>query len=117
MEFLPLGIPLLGQDISLPTFESDIVPILKANCLMCHGETTPQAGLDLRTRDSILKGGKSGRAVVPGSSDKSLLIDKIASKSMPPGKVKLTEDASLSTTERPAERLLSLPPKEQRMMW
>ncbi len=58
---------------------------------MCHGETTPQAGLDLRTRDSILKGGKSGRAVVPGSSDKSLLIDKIASKSMPPGKVKLTE--------------------------
>ena len=91
MEFLPLGIPLLGQDISLPTFESDIVPILKANCLMCHGETTPQAGLDLRTRDSILKGGKSGRAVVPGSSDKSLLIDKIASKSMPPGKVKLTE--------------------------
>src|SRR5438034_3514405 len=90
-EFLPLGIPLLGQDISLPAFESDIVPILKANCLMCHGETTPQAGLDLRTRDSILKGGKSGRAVVPGSSDKSLLIDKIASKSMPPGKVKLTE--------------------------
>jgi len=90
-EFLPLGVTLLGQDISLPTFESDILPILKANCLMCHGETTPQAGLDLRTRDSILKGGKSGRAVVPGSSDKSLLIDKIASKSMPPGKVKLSE--------------------------
>src|SRR5262245_32570598 len=58
---------------------------------MCHGETAPQAGLDLRTRESMLKGGKSGRALVPGSSDQSLLIDKVASKSMPPGEVKLSD--------------------------
>jgi hypothetical protein len=58
---------------------------------MCHGEGQPQAGLDLRTRDSILKGGKSGRAIIPGSADQSLLIDKVNSKSMPPGEVKLTE--------------------------
>jgi len=74
------------------TFESDVMPIFKANCLMCHGEVAPQAGLDLRNRDSVLKGGKSGRAIVPGSSAQSLLVDKIASKSMPPGDVKLSDE-------------------------
>ncbi|PYV44210.1 MAG: hypothetical protein DMG06_07415 [Acidobacteria bacterium] len=74
-----------------PAFESDVMPILKEHCLMCHGETALQAGLDLRTRDSILKGGKSGPVIVPGSSEQSLLINKIASKSMPPGDVKLSD--------------------------
>src|SRR6266478_1826820 len=84
IELLPFRTTFLAQDIGTPTFESSVMPILRANCVMCHGETAPQAGLDLRTYDSILKGGKSGRAVLPGSSDQSLLIDKVVSKSMPP---------------------------------
>src|SRR5256885_15619705 len=70
-EFLLFCLTLRAQDVRPSTFESDVIPILKANCLMCHGATGPQAGLDLGSRDSILKGGKSGRAIVPGSSDQS----------------------------------------------
>src|SRR5437016_4740451 len=89
--FLLFGLSVQAQTGRPPTFELDVTPILKEHCLMCHGETVPQGGLDLRTRDSILKGGRSGRALVPASSDQSLLIDKIVSKSMPPGEVKLSD--------------------------
>ena len=90
-EFLLLLCLAVQAQSEVPKFEPDVTAILKEHCLMCHGEKAPQAGLDLRTRDSIVKGGKSGRAVVPGSSDQSLLIDKIVSKSMPPGEVKLAD--------------------------
>ena len=66
-------------------FKSSVLPILQANCLACHGDPAPQADLDLRTVDSILSGGKSGPPVLPGSSDRSLLIEKVASGAMPPG--------------------------------
>ena len=38
----------------------------------------------------MLTGGKSGPAVVPGSSDRSLLIEKVASGAMPPGDQRLS---------------------------
>ena len=71
-------------------FQSSVLPILQANCLACHEDPTPQADLDLRTVDSMLTGGKSGPAVVPGSSDRSLLIEKVASGAMPPGDQRLS---------------------------
>src|SRR5213593_1167964 len=74
-----------------PRFESEVVPILKASCWGCHGGEKPQAGLDLRSLDSILRGGRSGPAIQPGASDKSLLVEKIVSKAMPPAGDKLTE--------------------------
>ena len=74
-----------------PDFETDILPIFKASCFGCHGVAQPQAGLDLRSRDSILKGGKSGPAIHPGVSDQSLLMEKIVSRSMPPVGAKLTD--------------------------
>src|SRR5262249_6436264 len=73
-----------------PVFESDIAPVLKARCWACHSGASPQAGLDLQTVASVLKGGKSGPAVRPGASDASLLLDKIVSKAMPPGDPKLS---------------------------
>ena len=60
---------------------------------MCHGGPTPQAELDLTSEQGVLKGGKSGKAIVAGSSARSLLIEKIASGTMPPGKNKLDEGA------------------------
>ena len=75
-----------------PTFDSDIQPLLEAKCVVCHGNDSPQAGLDLRTKASILHGGKSGPALVVGASAGSLLLDKVVSKTMPPGDGKLTGD-------------------------
>jgi mono/diheme cytochrome c family protein len=73
-----------------PAFDSEIRPLLQAKCWACHGETSPQANLSLRTPESIVKGGKSGPAVKPGSSAGSLLIEKVVSKAMPPGDAKLS---------------------------
>jgi hypothetical protein len=67
-----------------PQFERDVLPVLTAHCLKCHGTAKPKAKLDLRTRAGMLEGGESGPAVVPGSADKSLLFDMIRKGDMPP---------------------------------
>ncbi len=79
-----------------PTYESNVLPILTSKCVACHGAASPQAGLDLRTAVGVLRGGKSGAAVVRGSSERSLLISKVASRAMPPGDTKL-DDAEIAT--------------------
>lgn len=68
-----------------PRFEPDVQPILKAKCLACHDTKSPQAGLSLASRDDLLKGGKSGAAVVPGKPVDSLLLQMISSGKMPMG--------------------------------
>lgn len=72
-----------------PSFDSDIQPLFAAKCISCHG-SAPQAKLDLRTAEASLKGGASGASIVPGDAAKSLLVDKIVTGQMPPGKTKLT---------------------------
>jgi hypothetical protein len=74
-----------------PVFEKDVMPIFQAKCLQCHGAAKIKAGLDLRTKAAVLKGGDTGAAVTPGNVSTSLLWDKVSSNRMPPGKVKLTE--------------------------
>jgi uncharacterized protein DUF1553/uncharacterized protein DUF1549/cytochrome c len=59
-----------------PTFERDIVPIFKAYCWHCHGGEACRAGLDLRTFPLVLRGGKSGPAIVRGSASESLVFKK-----------------------------------------
>ena len=46
--------------------------ILEAECLSCHGEAAA-SGLDLRTRESALRGGSRGPAIAPGRPEESLL--------------------------------------------
>ena len=61
-----------------------ILPTLQLRCTVCHGRQTQQAGLDLRTRSSMLRGGQSGPAMVPGKPDESLILKKIHAEEMPP---------------------------------
>ena len=52
------------------------------------------AGLDLRTRDSVLKGGGRGPALVPGNSNSSLLyqaLTHVKDLKMPPGETRLSD--------------------------
>ena len=61
-------------------FAKEVQPIFAESCLKCHGAPDPQdprkktAG-NLRLDDKIaaLKGGKSGKAIVPGKAKDSLL--------------------------------------------
>jgi hypothetical protein len=64
--------------------QHDVLPILLRRCTVCHGPRQREAGLDLRTRASLLRGGKSGPAIVPGKPADSLLLKKIHSGEMPP---------------------------------
>jgi hypothetical protein len=77
----------------IPRFESHILPLFEAKCLLCHGETLKQHGLDLRTRDGLLRGGESGPAIVPGAARTSLLYKKVDSGAMPSGGEKLNAQA------------------------
>ena len=65
------------------TFEADVLPIFKARCLRCHSGTKPKANLDLTTRHSLLRGGRSGSAVRTRAAESSLLWERIASGEMP----------------------------------
>src|SRR5689334_9908481 len=64
-------------------YARQVQPILHGRCAQCHGEEAPQGGLGLLTRGGILKGGKSGPAIVPGSSQKSLLIQHLTGEKKP----------------------------------
>ncbi len=70
-----------------PVAERDVHAIFSAKCWVCHGRVEKKAGLDLRTIASLLKGGKSGAALVPGAPDSSLLVQRIAAQQMPPPKL------------------------------
>lgn len=61
-----------------------ILPIMLLRCTVCHGRHKQEAGLDLRTRESMLAGGRSGPAIVPGKADASLLVERIRHGEMPP---------------------------------
>ncbi len=82
-----------------PQFEKDILPLLEAKCAKCHTGAEAQGGLDIRTRGSLVKGGKSGPAFLSGEPDRSLLIARIRSGQMPPGGPKL-EDAEIDLVRR-----------------
>ncbi|MGC9940307.1 MAG: c-type cytochrome domain-containing protein [Verrucomicrobiota bacterium] len=70
------------------TFDKDIEPILDATCTRCHGEDRSKGNLRLDSLDAVLKGGKDGKVVVTGSSDKSLIVLAISQQdnatAMPP---------------------------------
>ena len=67
-----------------PLAEDDILPVVLLRCAGCHGPHQREGGLALHTREAMLKGGKSGPALLPGKPDQSLMVQKIRSGEMPP---------------------------------
>ncbi len=68
-------------------FEKQIRPLLAEHCQSCHGEKKQEGGLRLTSRELLLKGGETGRAVVPGKPAESLLIKAVGylgERKMPP---------------------------------
>ena len=49
------------------SFVKDIQPIFEKSCWTCHSQTLQLSKLDLSSRDSALKGGEHGPALVPGT--------------------------------------------------
>lgn len=60
-------------------FVKEVLPILAHNCFSCHANGKHKGGLDIMTRETLLKGGKNGPSIVPGKSADSLLIQRVVS--------------------------------------
>ncbi|QDU47892.1 DUF1592 domain-containing protein [Gimesia panareensis] len=86
----------LAQAKQRRLFETRVAPLLAQNCLECHDAASRKGGLDLSHKATALAGGESGKVIVPGAAEKSLLWDQIVSGDMPPG----------NTTLKPAEKAL-----------
>src|SRR5207247_747112 len=77
-----------GQESGAALFVEQIYPLLEKQCLNCHKGETAISGLDLSTREGLLKGGSRGPAIVPGDPQASLLYKLVAHQvepAMPPG--------------------------------
>lgn len=64
-----------------------VEPLLDKQCLKCHAGVRQQGGLDLRSLDTILRGGGSGPAIIPGKPNESRILEYIVPKAemhMPP---------------------------------
>ena len=82
-------------------FNKKVAPILRQRCLGCHNNQLNDGGISFQDRETLLKGGSRGRAVVPGKPHESVLIHAIRQDSelkMPPGKP-LTKREVLTLTE------------------
>jgi hypothetical protein len=82
-------------------YEKEVLPILRANCLKCHGEGEKvRGGLHLTGRHLVLKGGDTGPAVTLDDPAKSRLLQAINWRDgleMPPkGKLPAKEIAVLT---------------------
>ena len=87
VSLLLLTASLQGAD-SGETFVRLIEPTLVRDCQGCHGGTQALSKLDLRSRESMLKGGVRGAVLVPGKAAESLLIQVLEGQgelAMPPG--------------------------------
>ena len=65
-------------------FANDVLPILRQNCVSCHGPAQQSSGMRLDRKSVVI----SRRGVVPGSSDNSFLYHRISGNAyglqMPP---------------------------------
>ena len=92
----------------LVSFEKEILPILRQNCLACHSATEKQGDLVLESPQEILKGGDSGPSIVSGKGQQSLILKAaahLAEPFMPPtgNTLLVVEPIRLTcTTWRPA---------------
>ena len=89
---LPVALRPARGDEREDFFEAKIRPILAGTCFRCHGDAKTGGELRVDARESLLKGGDSGPAIVPGNPDESLLIRAIQRQdgvsAMPPEKDK-----------------------------
>jgi len=73
------GLAQVPDPAGLEFFEQKIRPIFVEHCYKCHSHEAEKVkgGFLLDNREALVKGGDTGPAIVPGESEKSLLIKAV----------------------------------------
>lgn len=113
----------LSERDKVAFYDSQVVPIIDAHCLKCHGgEEKLKGGLSLTSRKNLLEGGELGTVINPEHPEQSLLLEMISYKDgdheMPP-KAKLSDEkaavlakwAELGFPFNPSTEKYRAPPK------
>ena len=82
-------------------FDEHVEPILGRRCVGCHNEELKDGGISFMDRESLLRGGSRGPAIVPGKPESSVLIQAVRQEGelqMPPG-AKLSPQDIATLTE------------------
>ena len=108
-----------------PDYLRQVKPLLQARCYSCHGALKQKGLLRLDTADSLIKGGESGAAILPGNAPGSLLIAKVSAQDiderMPPehegepfkpAEVQLLSDWIAAGAAAPADEKPEADPRE-----
>src|SRR5258706_6364914 len=96
-----------------------VAAIVAQHCLDCHAAQEPEGKLVMETFESLMKGGESGAAFVPGKSTDSLLVKMIEGRLdkdgkklvMPPGKRKKLQPEEIAVIKGWIDAG-ALPPKD-----
>jgi len=70
-------------------FDTRVAPILTKRCLGCHNQELNNGNISFLDRDTLLKGGNRGPAIVPGRPKESVLVSVLrhdGAVQMPPGR-------------------------------
>ncbi len=100
---MPAGIRARAAQTPTPEaqtfFREQVYPILKANCIKCHGGEKTKGGLEMTSQVALLKGGETGAAIDPNAPEKSLLLEMISYKDkdheMPPAGKRPAEEIAI----------------------
>ncbi len=75
------------------SFTKDIAPFMVNLCLGCHSGNTPTGGLSLVSVNTLMKGGDSGRVIIPGDLEGSRLfrlVGGLENPRMPQNQARIT---------------------------
>jgi mono/diheme cytochrome c family protein len=92
---------------------ASVSPILRTRCLPCHSAKVQSGGLSVETRDDLLRGGKSGSAIVAGRPIDSMLLSMVSTGKMPMGGERLPA-AEIDALRRWIESETALPAVAER---
>ena len=70
--------PAAESKVDQKRFQTQVAPILEKHCVTCHGPEDPESGFRLDTKAHLLKGGYTGKIIVPGSAKNSPLFQMVS---------------------------------------
>ena len=90
------AIEAIGDEKVSVNYDDHIAPIFRKHCFQCHGESKQEAGLNLASFATSIKGGSGGEVLIPERSNGSRLFQAITAEDpaerMPPNNDSLPPD-------------------------